>query len=224
MQDTDKQPQAKSNWLKKFAIILLLIIGVLTVSVWLIKTYIFPSEFSPIKLRAQEEQVLDRKIEKIGEMSQASAESDSLENSTEPKVEKYQEIDKDREISFTEKELNALIARNKDLAKKLAVNLSENMLSANLLIPLDPDFPVFGGKTLRLKGGLELSYRNGKPIVIVKGLSIMGVPVPNAWMGGIKNIDLVSEFAADQGFWKSFEEGVEHIEVRAGSLKIKLKE
>ena len=31
--------------------------------------------------------------------------------------------------------------------------------------------------------------------------------------GGVKNIDLVSDFGVDPGFWKSFSEGVEEIQV-----------
>ena len=52
----------------------------------------------------------------------------------------------------------------------------------------------------------------------------MGVPIPNAWLGGIKNIDLVKEFGADKGFWKTFSDGVENIKIEEGRLKIKLKE
>jgi len=52
----------------------------------------------------------------------------------------------------------------------------------------------------------------------------MGVPIPNAWLGGLKNIDLVSEFGVDPGFWKSFSEGVEHIQVTDGKIDIRFKE
>ena len=41
----------------------------------------------------------------------------------------------------------------------------------------------------------------------------MGVPIPNAWLGGLKNVDLVTEFGAEPGFWQPFSEGVEHIRV-----------
>ncbi len=52
----------------------------------------------------------------------------------------------------------------------------------------------------------------------------MGVPVPNAWLGGIKNVDLISEFGQDEGFWKAFADGVQNIQVVEGDLVIKLKE
>jgi hypothetical protein len=52
----------------------------------------------------------------------------------------------------------------------------------------------------------------------------MGVPIPNAWLGNLKNVDLVNEFGADRGFWKSFSEGVDNIRVEEGQMKIKLRE
>jgi hypothetical protein len=52
----------------------------------------------------------------------------------------------------------------------------------------------------------------------------MGVPIPNAWLGNLKNIDLVQEFGGNRGFWKTFADGIEYIHVENGRLLIKLKE
>ncbi len=93
-----------------------------------------------------------------------------------------------------------------------------------MLISLDPDFPILGGKTIKLTAGLVLSWQDDRPIVILKGVSVMGVPIPNAWLGGIKNVDLVKEFGQDEGFWKVFSEGVKAIQVVEGELLIELKE
>ena len=59
---------------------------------------------------------------------------------------------------------------------------------------------------------------------MLKGVSVMGVPIPNAWLGGIKNVDLITEFGTDPGFWQAFSEGVEDIRVEDGRIKVKLKE
>ena len=59
---------------------------------------------------------------------------------------------------------------------------------------------------------------------MLKGVSIWGVPVLNAWLGGIKNVDLVKEFGADEGFWKTFSAGIENIRVEEGHITIKFKE
>ena len=137
--------------------------------------------------------------------------------------EAYQERSHDRVVRFSERELNAMIANNRDLARKLAVDLSDDLISARMLLPMDPDFPILGGKTLRLSAGLEMAFANARPRVVLKGVSLMGVPIPAAWLGGLKNIDLISEFGEQDGFWAAFADGVEHIEVQQGQLQVKLK-
>jgi hypothetical protein len=116
------------------------------------------------------------------------------------------------------------LAKNTDLAHRMAIDLSDNLTSGKLLVPLDSDFPILGGKTIKLKAGLEMRYAEGRPIIILKGVSVWGIPIPNAWLGNMKNIDLVQEFGSDQGFWKAFADGVEEIQVEEGRLRIKLKE
>ena len=56
-----------------------------------------------------------------------------------------------------------LLAKNTDLADKVAIDLSPGLVSARILIPIDSDVPVIGGKTLRLKTGLSYSFAGGKP-------------------------------------------------------------
>ena len=52
----------------------------------------------------------------------------------------------------------------------------------------------------------------------------MGVPIPNAWLGNLKNVDLVNQFGTTEGFWKSFSDGIEVIEINDGKLHIEFKE
>ena len=212
----------KSSPLKTAAIIFFTIVISVTITIWVMTKYIFPRHFEPVELSKKEQVILDRKVNIFqgwGDSfsASASATDDTLQ------AEKYSEENADRIIEFSERELNAMLAKNTDLAQRLAIDLSNNLASGKLLIPLDPDFPVMGGKTLKLSAGLELAYANERPIVVLKGVSVMGVPIPNAWLGGLKNVDLVSEFG-DAGFWKAFATGVELIKVEEGQLVIKLKE
>lgn len=206
-----------------------LVIGAMCIAIFAtaiaIKIFLFPGPFKPVVLSDREEQQLTTKLgvfEGVGEAPQQEKSKSTNDGTLQP--ERYSEEGNSREIRFTERELNSMIDKNTDLAEKLAIDLAQNMVSIKLLIPLDPDFPVLGGKTLKVKAGAELAYREGRPVVKLKGVSIMGVPMPNAWLGGLKNIDLVKEFGADEGFWKSFSAGVENISVVEGFLKIQLKE
>jgi hypothetical protein len=197
--------------------------------------WLFPRPFEPVALTGAEKQQLETKLDQFasaGITAGNKAESKKVEQEPEKEFtedgrlapRKYSEDGASRDVLFTEREVNALIATNTDLADKLAIDLDDNLISARMRIPVDPDFPFFGGKTLRIRAGVETSFRVSRPVVILKGVSVMGVPLPNAWLGGIKNIDLVKEFSADEGFWKAFSEGVESISVQNGSLKVTLKE
>lgn len=216
----------------------LVVVAVLVTSVatfFLAKAYLFPSAFKPVVLTSAEEKVLTAKLEDLdptasGDGSKADnrrpQESDAGGPETGGVLEPgpYSEKGLKRAVTFTERELNALLAKNTDLADKLAIDLSDNLISAKLRLPVDEDFPVLGGKVLRLHSGVELSFKNGSPVVILKGVTVMGVPIPNAWLGEIKNVDLVETFGNETGFWKTFSDGIEDIRVEKDSLTIKLKE
>jgi hypothetical protein len=185
---------------------------------WVLTQTLFLKSFTPVELKPTEELALNAKLRVLGvEVSEYDVQGNL-------KPEAYSEVGAKREVSFSERELNAMLAKNTDLAQKMAVDLSDGLVSAKILVPLEEDFPVLGGKTLRIHAGAELAFLNGKPIVKLKGVSVMGVPVPNAWLGNLKNVDLVNEFGADPGFWQSFSEGVEHLYVEEGQMVIKLKE
>jgi hypothetical protein len=206
--------------------------------VWLLNSFLFPDAFQPVELTPMEEKTLNAKIERLDQVivpdaahtdpSTRSPQDRTVTNSggvnSSLAPEPYREDPNKRRIRFSEREINALLARNTDLADKLAIDLADNLASAKLLIPLDPDFPILGGKTLRVSAGLEIRYAVQKPVIKLRGVSVWGVPMPNAWLGGIKNVDLVNEFGGDQGFWQTFAAGVKMIEVREGSVFIELKE
>jgi hypothetical protein len=230
-----KIPQKRFGCLQVFGILVLAVIITAGATIFLVKTYFFPSEFKPVTLNVAEEKVLAKKLEGFDSMkpgvasqkidtSKNSSKRDRIDPNATIEPEPYNEKGLKREIGFTERELNGLLAKNTDLAQKLAIDLSDDLISAKFLLPVDEDFPILGGKILRLKSGLVFKYTNGKPVIILKGISIMGVPIPNAWLGGIKNIDLVEKFGADKGVWKAFSDGVESVQLEEGLLMIKLKE
>lgn len=204
-----------------------LVIGIAVVTsiltVWLSSLYFFPKQFRPVELSKSESQALSDKLDRLDPTTRPkSRPGDKGGPGLTP--EKYSEDAASRHITFSERELNALLAKNTDLAEKIAIDLSDNLASARLILPLDPDLPILGGKTLKLNAGLELRYEDAKPVVMLRGISLWGVPLPNSWIGGIKNVDLVKEFGGESGFWKTFSEGIEFIRVEDGKLSVQLKE
>ena len=218
------------RWPQVVLIILVTMAVTIGGTYWFVKTYVFAREFKPVELSVREEQVLENKLRALGydvdvkSPERVEDQSADIDDRGFLKPERYTEDGARREVSFNERELNALLAKNTDLAKKLAIDLSDDLVSAKFLLPLEEDFPVLGGKTLRLNAGVVMAYAGEKPVIVLKGVSVMGVPVPNAWLGGLKNIDLVGEFGADEGFWKSFSDGVENIQVEDGRIRVRLRE
>ena len=221
---TEKPQDAKQGkgCLRTLGIMLLTVIISVVATVFVINYYLFPKKFEPVELSQREESTLNKKLRQFGLPTLENDSDNTTTGALQP--EPYSEEGAKREVSFSEKELNAMLAKNTDLADKMAIDLSDNLASAKIIMPIDPDFPILGGKTLKASAGAELAYRDGRPVVVLKGVSVWGVPIPNAWLGNLKNVDLVREFGGDEGFWKSFADGVDNITVSDGKLIIKLKE
>jgi len=220
-------PEARRAFSIRQVVLVAIVAAVLTgvAAVAIVASNVFVTEFRPVSLTPREQNVLSEKMDRIADRAGHAHDSSPLreaESSETLAPEPYSEENTKREIRLTERELNAMLARNTDLAKKLAIDLSGNLVSAKVLLPLDDEFPVLGGKTLKITAGVELAFRNQKPIVNIRGISLWGVPLPNAWIGGVKNIDLVEQYG-DSGFWKAFADGVEDLHVEEGNLVIRLK-
>ncbi|MDH3976915.1 MAG: arginine N-succinyltransferase [Gammaproteobacteria bacterium] len=222
----EKSPEKRRSGFsgKQVALIVLAVVLIAVVATfWTLRTYVYPSAFEPVTLNAREEQVLDAKISQLsgGVSNQSEAgESDQSWLREAP----YDEAGANRRVEFSEKEINALIARDPELGRRVAIDLSDNLASARILIDVPPDFPVMPGRTIRVSAGLELAYAADRPVVKLQGVSVMGVPLPNAWLGNMKNIDLVNQFGNESGFWQSFSEGIDFVRVEDGRLSVKLKE
>ncbi|NLX18979.1 MAG: arginine N-succinyltransferase [Desulfobulbus sp.] len=213
---------------KVLAIVITAMLLTMAMTLLAVRSWLFPGPFKPVTLSQSEEQRLEHKLDQLGSAARYARRSGGETSVDQPvkdlQPEPYREEESARDIQLTEREINGMIAQNTDLASRMAVDFSDNLVSVKLLIPIDHDFPIMGGKTLKVRAGAELAFRNERPIVILRGVSVMGVPLPNAWLGGLKNIDLIREFGADPGFWKGFADGIAAIEVREGTLHIVLKE
>ena len=190
-------------------VILVVLTAVIAALVTLLvaRLWIFQPEVSPVVLDSQEQAELDQKVKALTDKSQL-----------------YDERPDDRVIYLTERELNAIVARDPDLANRASFNLSENKLSATLLVDMPKDVPGIGGQTVEISAGLRVGHADGRPTVILEGISVMGVPIPSAWLGGWKGKDLVQADGPGGGVWDIFSEGVKDLRVEDGRLRIELEE
>lgn len=195
------------------------LLSAIAAGIW-VKYNVYASAFKTTTLSEKEEAAFAEKLARLEAAGGSAAPPSS--NVAEPEA--YTEDDAKREIRITEKELNAIIDKNPEWAERVAIDISRDLLSVVLLVPVDPEFPIIGGTTARITAGATLRFENDKPVVIVRGISIGGVPLPSAWMGDLKNKDLVQEFGGQGGFWDGLSRGVEAIKLEDGNLYLKLRE
>jgi hypothetical protein len=227
--DTEHDSPARrggSGWSTRAALLRVAIVVGVATTLWIAHTWLFPQPFAPVVLDAREQAVLDTKMLSLAGPATIPAPASAAPGTTTPAAQPapYVERPEDRVIHFTQRELNALVARNPELAGRLALHLSDDLLSATMLITLPADLPVFAGRSVRVATGLRLRYGQGRPVVAIEGVSIMGVPLPAAWLGGIKGQDLVALHGGAGGFWQAFGEGVRELRIEDGRLRVELAE
>ncbi|MDR3089400.1 MAG: arginine N-succinyltransferase [Desulfobulbaceae bacterium] len=227
-----KRPSPGLSLGKMLAIVAMAMLLTMAATLWLIKLWLFPAPIAPVALSPVEEQHLQTKLDRLaawqldergGEIASTSRDKAKAKAIAAPTP--YSEDAAARRLVFSERELNAIIGNNPRLSGKAAVDLSQDLVSVTLLIPTKADAPIIGGQAMRVKVGLTLASRDGRPVVALRGVSMLGVPMPNAWLGTLKkkNIDLVKEYGADGGFWRAFADGVERINIEDGQAEIILK-
>lgn len=213
-------PKRRFGCMQVLGIILAaVLLSAIATGVW-IKYNVYASAFKPVTLDEEEQAEFQAKLARL----EAAGGSAAPPNPNVAEPEPYSEDDAKREIRITEKELNAIIDQNPHWADRVAIDISRDLLSVVLLVPVDPEFPIVGGTTARITAGATLRFENDKPVVIVRGISIGGIPLPSAWMGDLKNKDLVQEFGGQGGFWDGLSRGVEAIKLEDGNLYLKLRE
>lgn len=90
-------------------------------------------------------------------------------------AEEYSEDPDKRVIYLTQRELNSIIANNPDLANRASVHLSEDKISAGLVVTLLEEMPVMAGKTVKVTTGLRVGYKDDRPNIVVEGVSDLSV-------------------------------------------------
>ena len=220
MEETVSEGPRRSSRLPWFLVGFLVLLLVLA-GVWIWQLTRVQLQTAP--LTQAEQRVLESKIDRL--RSAASPErpaalppetpAEDAAGEVQPEI--YREDASQRQVRFTERELNALIAADPALAGRSAVRLSPGQLSASFRIDLPPDVPVMGGRSVRVQTGLQLATLNDRVEARLVGVSVGGIPLPNAWLGGLKGTDLL----ATSGLG-SLGAGIETLSVGEGWLELQL--
>jgi hypothetical protein len=111
------------------------------------------------------------------------------------------------------------------LGEQVKIDLNRHRLTAHFLLPIDDNAPILGGVTLRIRLALNaLLNASGKLEIKVADISVGGVPIPNAWLGDIKGLDLITSDLGHDPTIQRLLAGIKEFEIQDGSLRLLLNE
>jgi hypothetical protein len=217
----------------------LIIVATTALTIWWIQRPIKPVVLSP-----KEKVVVDQKLQKLqgGPTTPASPAVKHLgpDTTTPPPVPAPPgsrgtgpEID-DRNLRIyvpgskvlrlTEREVNGLLNENTDLGKSVRLEFAQDAVNAYLAIRIPDDFPIGAGKMFRARGRFRVSLGNGgEPYAILDDVTVFGLSLPKAWLGGIKGENLLGQAMGAHKQWQGIK-GVKSLHVEPGALVLEVED
>ena len=125
-------------------------------------------------------------------------------------------------FKLTERELNGLLNANTDLGETVRLELASDAINAYLAVPIPKDFPVGGGRIFRARGRFRVSLGNGgAPVAMLEDVTVFGLSLPKAWLGGLKGENLIGE-AVGKRDGSPIIKGIKSLRVEPGALVLEV--
>ena len=134
--------------------------------------------------------------------------------------------EEERTLVITAKEINAYLA-SQNLGETLKVDLGHDSISATMLVPIPADagLPLLSGTTLRLSMSLAAMMDANKKVALeVRDVRLGGMPMPNAWLGNIKGVNLADENLEQDPALQRFLAGIQSLKITPAGLHVVLAE
>lgn len=181
-------------------------------SLWWVRHNFYASAMRPVSLSAGEQNALDAKLETLGGTAPAVVEAVAGSD--------------ERTLWISAKEINAFLAKQ-GLGESFRVSLAKDSLDVTMIapIPADSGVPLLAGTTLRVKMSMILALDDaGEGRCVIQDVRVGGVPLPNAWLGDLKGINLVEKTVDQDPVMRRFWEGVREAQILPEGVRIVLNE
>ena len=127
-------------------------------------------------------------------------------------------------IKLTEREVNGLLNENTDLGKSVRIEFARDAVNAYVVVPIPQDFPIGGGRMFRARGRFRLSLGNGgTPVAMLEDVTVFGVSLPKAWLGGIKGENLLADAVGKEKNGPVLR-GIKSLRIEPGALLLELED
>lgn len=205
--------------------LLLIIVGTVAFTIWWIQRPI-----KPVVLSTREKAAADAKVQRIqggtggnpapGGRSSATQTGGGLE----PEVPQRFYVPGSKVLKLSEREINGLLNANTDLGKSVRLEFDQDAVNAYVAVRIPDDFPIGGGKMFRARGRFRVSLGNGgKPFAILDDVTVFGLSLPKAWLGGIKGENLIGD-AITGNNQSPVLKGIKSLRVEPGALVLELED
>lgn len=181
---------------------------------WWVKHNFYAEKLTPVSLSAAETQTLDAKLKVLDAGATPARQPEASPGEAE------------RTLVITAKEINAYLA-SQNLGDSVQVDLGNDSLTATVLIPVPQDsgFPLISGTTLRLGCSVSAYMDAEKKVALsVQNVKVGGMPMPNAWLGGIKGLNLAGEDLEKDPAVQRFLAGIQNLKITPEGLRVVLAE
>ncbi len=211
----------------------LIIVATVAITLWWIQRPIKPVVLSP-----KEKAVVEQKLRVLDQANTPAPSADRVLN-RDPKTGKLPEswladtrtnqglehiyIPGSKSIRITEREINGLLNSNTDLGHTVRLEFDRDAVNAYLAVPIPKDFPIGGGRMFRARGRFRISIGNGgTPFAVLEDVTVFGVSLPKAWLGGIKGENLLADAMHNGG--GPVIRGIKSLRVEPGALVLDLED
>lgn len=196
-------------------LLLLLVVATVSATLWWSQRPI-----RPVVLSAQEKTTVEEKIREI-EGGTIPLRPDAPPSPAPAPADNPSYVRGSKVLKLTEREVNGLLNQNTELGDKVHLEFSRDAINAYLAIPIPQDFPIGAGTIFRMRGRFRVSIGGeGKPFAVLEDVTIFGLSLPKAWLGGIKGENLLGEALGGGGGVQ----GIKSLKVEPGSLVLEVED
>lgn len=201
----------------------LMIVASVAITLWWLQRPI-----KPVVLSAAEKAVVEEKLRVLGGRDSARNTAAPTPTAADPRAGAAADrpyVPGSKVLKLTEREMNGLLNANTDFGQNLRLEFGRDAINAYVAVPIPEDFPLGGGRMFRARGRFRVSLGNGgAPYAILEDVTVLGLSLPKAWLGGLKGENLIGrailgEDARPQGL-----PGVKSLRVEPGALVLEVED
>ncbi|MCW5551362.1 MAG: hypothetical protein KIS67_04265 [Verrucomicrobiae bacterium] len=215
-------PTRRRTWLWVCGLLLgllVVIVATVAITIWYIQRPI-----KPVVLSAAEKAAVEEKLQRVGAAPTDGARPLLPQGGlnlapTEPDR-PYEPGSK--VLRLTERELNGMLNANTDLGQTVRLEFGRNAINAYVAAPIPPDVPLVGGMMFRARGRFRVSLTEGEtPYAILEDVTVFGLSLPKAWMGGLKGENLLADMLGQRSDGPVLQ-GIKSLRVEPGALVLEV--